>query len=585
MNRRHLEFYLHFLISLVGLFSISLYSVAQTGYMEEVATLESLYESRARSILNTFLRPSEYTVVVSADMRADKDKIKAYREEVELQYLPGMPIGNDPSNVPANNHLHQLRSSILVHLIINSDVTPDKEKLIVEVVKSKLHMDESAGDKVTVQRADFVTDEAQKSPTLLPELSWKMWTLIILISLLALAAVIFWMSAKQKAQDGSSASLSKSQPSFESDEFQNNENDDLDDASRTEEASARLQSLFRQDKTQIVTLAGEYPYLCARAIAEFVGDGNEKDVMITFDSIGWDTSRKLFHHLSPKNWGQVGAMLTDQETELGLEERAKSVKNVTRFLLSRVLSEGLHGDQQNPFQFIFDMKPEERIQLLKDESTKNLAVMGIFSTEDQISEIFESQDPERKKQIILDIAKLSNLPENAVQISAKRLSDKMRTLKGNSEIRANGPMVAASLLRNLAPETEMTIFDEICNLDPESAEAIRRESIQFADLLAYPEEAIKTAIERVNLDVVVQALSQWPPESAQALLRMMPSKRAQSISKDLSYFSDKTSLKQIAKARRDICIELEKELQTRSLLMKDIWADIDKSVAERTRAA
>src|SRR5690606_23332200 len=123
------------------------------------------------------------------------------------------------------------------------------------------------------------------------------------------------------------------------------------------------------------------------------------------------------------------------------------------------LSEGLHGDQNNPFQFLFEMNPNERYQLLKDEAPANLAIIGIFCSEEQMAEIIESQEGDLPKQIILELAKLKNLPEEAIHSNAKRLSEKIRDMKGRSEMRADGAGVAAQLLKSLNPETEYYLFE------------------------------------------------------------------------------------------------------------------------------
>jgi len=86
------------LISL-GLLLSTLSAKAQ--YIEEMGSLESLYEIRARAVLNTILRPTDYTLVVSVELDRDEKKLKEFHDESGVQFLPGMPIDGRHSGCSA----------------------------------------------------------------------------------------------------------------------------------------------------------------------------------------------------------------------------------------------------------------------------------------------------------------------------------------------------------------------------------------------------------------------------------------------------------------------------------------------------
>ena len=174
---------------------------AQTQFVEEVASLEGIYEARARAVLNTFLRPHDYTIVVSAEIQADEEQIDDIRADMEMRFLPGMPIEAAANLVPGNNKLHEVKSKIDVHLVLNDDISPDKENLLKEVLAAKLHLDKESGDSLTVKRSNLPNLNPDAKVEKLPELSWKMWALIVLISMLTLAGLFYYFNNKGRQQD------------------------------------------------------------------------------------------------------------------------------------------------------------------------------------------------------------------------------------------------------------------------------------------------------------------------------------------------------------------------------------------------
>lgn len=157
------------------LFALLMFSqISWAQYIEEMGSLENVYEARARSVLNTILRPTDYTLVVAIELDHDEKKLKEFHDEMDVQYLPGMPLmGDAPALGKATNKLHEMKSKTDISVVLSRNVTPETERIIKDLLTSKLHLDATAGDNVTVKRIELPADapKAEPKPDTLPELT------------------------------------------------------------------------------------------------------------------------------------------------------------------------------------------------------------------------------------------------------------------------------------------------------------------------------------------------------------------------------------------------------------------------------
>ncbi|RME18448.1 MAG: hypothetical protein D6797_00415 [Bdellovibrio sp.] len=559
-----------FLFSILSL-GAAFNAYAQSNYLEETVALESIYEMRARSVLNTFLRPHEYSVVVSAEIQQDPEKLKKYREDLDLRYLPGMPVPIDPQMAPANNVLHELKSRVEVTVVLNSSVSPEKEALIKKVLTSKLHIDESMGDSISIQRANLPSGDTPEKPQLLPELSWKMWALIILLSLLALAGLILVMNRRAQSQEPLPASASTNAippaPKGSSEEL----------VEEREEDEFKIIDRLNKSRDQIYHLAVEYPQICTKALLEYFQEGHEEEVALLFETLGWETSRQLFDTLSPRVWGQVGHIVRERREQPAIDTYERAVSGAYQFLLSKVLEEGTYGDEKNPFQFLFKMPEKDLIRLLEKERPKNIALISLFSSTEQISGLLDHLDSKVQEQVILEASRLRSLPEKVVNSLASSLLSRLKQESTNKELRPDGPSVAANLMKALSPEKEFEIFDHLLKNNPEEAERLRRIRVQFVDIVRYPEEIVSEALEAFDADFLVKVLKGADEEARSIYLSLLPPKKARIVESDLSSSVIHFTPREIAESKRRFVNEVEQVLKRKKISLQEIWKQIDQS--------
>ena len=170
------------------------------GMRSEANTLENIYQEKATTFLNKLVNPEDYTLVITASIRNDEQKLKEYHETIDKKYLPGL-IMKDPSGFSdAHNILLDLKQKAEIQVILSENVPADRDNLVREVLKTNLRLNEENGDTITVVRAsrNIASVDTAANPDKLPELSSRMiffWTMLVI---LALAGLAIWVYRKRE---------------------------------------------------------------------------------------------------------------------------------------------------------------------------------------------------------------------------------------------------------------------------------------------------------------------------------------------------------------------------------------------------
>ena len=399
-----------------------------------------------------------------------------YREKMDLQYLPGLPIPSDPSLMPASNDLHAMKSKVTINLVLNNDVSSEKESILKNVLTSKLHLDEASGDSIIMTRAKLPdADAPQGRPQLLPEFSWKTWALILLLGVMSLAAFVFWLNARKNAKDELASEQAPELPLTAA----------ADTAEENKEPVRNYDQELTDLKDQLLFMVSQYPQTASKTISEMLNN-EEEDVIRVFEHLSWDLSRKLFSNISARVWGKLGLKVKDRKQHPTAQDYCQSFELVYRRILSKFLESGAEKDQTNPFDFVFKATQHERKQLLGNEPATTFAMISLYAESEELQILIECADKDVQDKIPGEISKLQTLPESVVDGLATKLRETMRQIKQAPSVSANGPMLAAKILRSYSAEREVEVFAKMKVEDPQSAENLRRCVVLFEDLKTLP---------------------------------------------------------------------------------------------------
>lgn len=538
-----------FYFTAVILFALPGVSLAQ--YREESGALEQIYESRVRTALNTILRPGEYSLVVAADIDRDPKRLEKLEEDMDKMSLPGVPGLQMSENFALSNKLHELRSRVDVHLILDEAVSKEKEETAKSLVKMKIHLDESAGDTLVTTRALLIPPAPPTLPEQLPELTWRMWALFLLMGLIACGLFLMWRNRKNQNSD--ELDLKKSDVA----ETPVPAAEELPSAAEVAELTPEAGEADKNNielyerKKALLTLATQYPEAASSALSEHFSGGHEKDVLLTCEALGWEMSKKLFHDLHHRVWARLGMMMTERQNEPSAQDSLAAVTNCHRAVVARYL-DLVDGDESNPFNFLFRLTEKDRDRLLKQESPTALSLICVHASQAQMTQILNSLADDRRQAVLLQLTRLKEIPNEAIRETVESLRTRLTAQKENPSVELDGLRMTLDLLERIEPEAEFQFIQKLRAEHADEFENLRKFYLLFEDLTIVPPEWLAESTSLVEMKTLVLALA--PQETLavrERILAALPPKRAKMIEKDIAYLRD-PSAKEILRCQRDL---------------------------------
>ena len=563
-----------------------------TAAREESTILENIYQERVRGILNNLVAPEDYTLVISATMKNDEKKFKEYSENVERKFLPGLPIHDPTAFTDANNLLLEMKQKVEIQVILTENVPSDRDGIVRDILKTKLHLNEETGDAISVVRAARIVPfpkagESRK----LPELSAKMIAFWILVGLMALTGVLLWLQRrKEKAQEEERQkqeflieqrrALDAALDEKEKESPEEQEPVVAPVTELTEEQKNEFEMKLAFEKSEITKLCMEYGSIIARAVEEFVTQGHVVETVIVMEALGWGESKKLFRDIEPRFWSKIGNTLRSRIAEPSLQEVYAAAHYFHRFGLSFVLERTAKEDG-NPFNFVFKLNEHQRLDLLNRESPDKIALVGVYCTGTQMTDLLAGLDSGKQNEILYHLTRIKQLPEKDIKASVVSYLSSLERIKRDPSVFADGPVLAAEFLRSLPAGREEELVGYLFTNHPAEAEQIRRVRVMFQDIPYYPQEMTKKVIEDLDTDLLQRALSGYDPAFLDSFLALLPTKKAMMIQNDLLHMESAPPVSQCAENRREICGKLEVVFENQRFNLADFWKEREAQAGYR----
>lgn len=572
---------------ILGLMLSPLWATAQ--YLEEIGSLENVYDARARAVLNTFLRPTDYTVVIAIDLDRDEKKLKEFQDEVEVQYLPGMPMMGDVPALPkAMNKLHEMKARLDVSVVLSRNVSPEVEKVIKDVLVAKLHLDTAAGDSINVKRIQLPSDPLppEPKPDTLPELTWKMWTLIVILSLLALSGLMFWAWRRGKAKEAAKEIKENHDYKYgpEKEEEKEKKPEKAPEvaaalvAAPPEPASEVPDFNLESVRQHILTIAGQYPQMISRAITDYCLHVSAENTANLMDFIGWDTSKRIFSEVPAMAWARIGHTVKERTEEVPKPQIEKSVREAYRALLASYIEHEMSEDETNPFSFMLKMKLEERQQILDKEGPANIAIFCLHAPPEVTADIIANLEPEKRVKVLSELSRIEKLPHNVVQAVIQSFNQKLTEMRVRPEPKIEGASVLAKVIRGMSPEEEMDIISLFGADNPEELERVRRSMLLFDDIKLVPQDIVGEVLGGYEVESLYAALFKCSPAVINHVLSVLPERKAMVVERELSDMIAIPQRKVTGQYRREISQKIEAILTTRSIRVADLVDGTVKAV-------
>ncbi len=577
---------LFFLLSLCLAQATLVLSFAQEGggaIREETTTLENIYQEKVRSILNNLMTPEDYTLVISATIRNDEQKLKEYSAASERKFLPGLPVQDPAGYSETNNILLDLKQKLEIQVILTENVPADRDNLVRDIIKTKLHLNEETGDSIAVVRAarNVAIPKSPESPKL-PELSAKMIAFWIIVCMIVLTGILFWFQRrkeKEKEAERAEQAVLIEQKKLADEEAKADADakaaaeDLVEDPYReplSQDRRVEVEAKFATEKEAVFALCRAYAAIVTRAFEEFITQGHVNEAVTVLEALGWNDSKALFKDMDPRFWSKVGAALRTRQTEPSLVEAFKAVSFFHRFALSFVLERTAKEDG-NPFTFVFKLNSHERLDLLMQEKAESIALIGVYCSGPQLSELLQGLEPEKQNDVLFNLTKIKQLPESEIKDGVKNFLSRLESIKEAPSVYADGPMLAADFLRSLPAGREEELVQFLMADHPTEGEKLRKVRVLFQDVPYYPQDLTRRIIEGFEAEELLKALAGYDAGFVESFLSLLPTKKALMIQNDLFHMTDTPPTSQCAEARRKICLKVEEEFEQQRFSLADFW--------------
>lgn len=152
-----------------------------------------------------------------------------------------------------------------------------------------------------------------------------------------------------------------------------------------------------------------------------------------------------------------------------------------------------------PFAYLKDIDTAELAAVLDDEMPAAIAVVISFLPPKQAAEYINSlQDAERKKNIILHLAKMEKLNADVLQAVSDTLRKKLVDMSFGKSAKLDGKSVLAQILRNSSLETEKTILEKISLDNSELADDIMKKIYTIDDILLMSQKDLQYLVSKLS---------------------------------------------------------------------------------------
>lgn len=578
----------------VGIFLAVSAAQADSVVSEETGAVERAIEGRVRDILDGVIKADQYAVYVQVSMRHDTQAIQAYYDERALTTLPGIPTPDPEVANPANNKLYSLIQNKKVIVVLDKAVSGEQELVAKEILKAKLAINEKTGDGLDFRRAEVPTstDRTLASPQGAQANAagktekWVKTVLLALAITLALAVgLLLWQvsllrervdsRAKLKADiqvDSANESQTQSAPAPND---SNNEGGDAPPSQKNQTPSIRESEPVSAPelKEKILTLAVAQPKACSLVARRLLStrEGMRK-LAIACEAIGFEYTRQLFDTVSPGKWRSLGEYLRENLAELSKTPAGPVLLEIYTDMLAESMGGDPNQSADGPFDFIHKLSESELLKLFENEEATQIALLAAFWEPEELTHILSILTETKRKQTVLQIARLHGLPKEVVQQAALRFSDRLKMIRSRNDVEIDGSQVVARMLGTVDGTTEEEILKFIAREDPVTREKLRSHYFSFDSVPLVPTEILSALFETLDPTLVTRALTGASKKILDACLAVLPEKQQSILRDDIELANQQgtTPKQETALARKQIVLELRKALKDRGIALSEL---------------
>ncbi len=189
--------------------------------------------------------------------------------------------------------------------------------------------------------------------------------------------------------------------------------------------------------------------------------------------------------------------------------------------------------------------------IVQDEHPQIIAIVLAFLESDQAGEVIERLPEELRSDIIMRVARLTDVQQSALAEIENLIAKKSAEASHGGTQKVGGDKVAASIINALKPERGEKLLEQIREKNEELSERIQEMMFVFDTLLEVDDRGIQALLREVSNDLLVVALKGCDPAIRDKILGNM-SKRASTLLREDMEAKGPIKLSDVEQAQKEI---------------------------------
>jgi len=197
------------------------------------------------------------------------------------------------------------------------------------------------------------------------------------------------------------------------------------------------------------------------------------------------------------------------------------------------------------------MSSREVADIIEGEHPQIVAIIVAYLESDQAAEVIDLLPEEQRVDVIMRIARLSDVQQSALAEIENLIASKSANVSRGVMKKVGGDKVAASIINALSSEKGDDILEEIKKKNEELSERIEENMFVFDTLLSVDDRGIQALLREISNELLVVALKGCDPTISEKILGNM-SKRAGSLLKEDMEARGPIRLSEVEEAQKEI---------------------------------
>jgi len=179
------------------------------------------------------------------------------------------------------------------------------------------------------------------------------------------------------------------------------------------------------------------------------------------------------------------------------------------------------------------MSSREVADIVDGEHPQIIAIILAYLDADQAAEVIDLLPEELKAEVVIRIARLSDVQQSALAEIENLIASKAGGRQRGGSEKVGGDRVAASIINSLGGDKSEQILDRIKERNEELSDRIQEMMFVFDSLLQVDDRGIQALLREISNDVLVVALKGSDPAVRDKMLNNMSKRAAALLREDM----------------------------------------------------